>query len=95
MNYNGYDFYDNDANFKKYMERRQWQENANDTLEKPVICELIGKVKGMKILDLGCGDARFAKDLFDLGCEEYIGIEGSRNMIQFASKSIEGYNASD
>jgi len=94
MNYRGSDFYDNDTNFVKYMERRQWQENANDTLEKPVICELIKEVNGKKILDLGCGDAKFAKDLFDLGCEEYIGIEGSGNMVQVASNSLKGYNAS-
>jgi ubiquinone/menaquinone biosynthesis C-methylase UbiE len=93
MNYNGSDFYDNDTNFAKYMERRQWQENANDTLEKPVVCELIGEVNGNKILDLGCGDAKFAKDLFDLGCDEYVGIEGSSNMVQIASQSLDGFNA--
>lgn len=93
MHYNGSEFYDNETNFAKYMERRQWQENANDTLEKPVMCELIGEVNGKKILDLGCGDARFAKDLFALGCEEYIGIDGSSNMVQVASNSLAGYNA--
>ncbi|KAA2302245.1 SAM-dependent methyltransferase, partial [Clostridioides difficile] len=56
----GSDFYDDEANFEKYMERRKWQENANDTLEKPVMLELIGDVAGKNILDLGCGDARFA-----------------------------------
>ncbi|WP_150274888.1 class I SAM-dependent methyltransferase [Paenibacillus tepidiphilus] len=94
MDYTGSEFYDNDANFAKYMERRQWQENANDTLEKPVILELIGDVQGKKILDLGCGDAKFAKDLFDLGCEEYSGIEGSANMVQAAAAAVKGYNAS-
>lgn len=39
MGYRGPDFYDNEENFEKYMERRQWQENANDTLEKPVMLE--------------------------------------------------------
>lgn len=92
MSTTGSDFYDNNTNFEKYMERRQWQENANDTLEKPVICELIGDVTGKKILDLGCGDARFAKELFNLACDEYIGIEGSNNMFQVASKSLEGLN---
>ena len=37
MSYNGSDFYDNHSNFENYMRRRQGQENANDTLEKPVI----------------------------------------------------------
>lgn len=64
MSYNGSHFYDNDANFTNYMERRKWGENANDTLEKPIISELIGDVNGKTIWDLGCGDAKFAKDLF-------------------------------
>jgi SAM-dependent methyltransferase len=92
MSYYGSEFYDNDSNFENYMERRQGRENANDTLEKPVIWELLGNVSGMKILDLGCGDARFGIELFNKGCTEYIGIEGSHNMVQVASKTLEGCN---
>jgi SAM-dependent methyltransferase len=92
MHYNGSDFYDNDSNFANYMERRQGQENANDTLEKPVICELIGDVSGLNILDLGCGDAAFAKDLLEWGCKTYTGIEGSSNMVQAATQALQGEN---
>ncbi|WP_342571413.1 methyltransferase domain-containing protein [Paenibacillus sp. FSL R5-0749] len=95
MKNRGSDFYDDEANFEKYMERRKWQENANDTLEKPVMLELIGDVTGKNILDLGCGDARFAAEL--LGRERegttYTGIEGSVNMIQAANESVKGLNA--
>ncbi|MEK4529542.1 class I SAM-dependent methyltransferase [Paenibacillus sp. BGI2013] len=91
----GSDFYDDEANFEKYMERRQWQENANDTLEKPVMLELIGDVAGKNILDLGCGDARFAAELLSREREgaTYTGIEGSVNMIQAANESVKGLNA--
>lgn len=91
----GSDFYDNEANFEKYMERRKWQENANDTLEKPVMLELIGDVAGKNILDLGCGDARFAAELLSMEREgtTYTGIEGSVNMIQAANESVNGLNA--
>ncbi|MCF7757779.1 class I SAM-dependent methyltransferase [Paenibacillus xylanexedens] len=91
----GSDFYDNEANFEKYMERRKWQENANDTLEKPVMLELIGDVAGKNILDLGCGDARFAAELLSMESEgtTYTGIEGSVNMIQAANESVKGLNA--
>lgn len=92
MSYIGSDFYDNDLNFEKYMERRQWRENANDTLEKPVLCELLGEIAGQRILDLGCGDAAFAVELFDRHCEEYVGIEGSRNMAQHAIRTLKGRN---
>ncbi|MBD8840907.1 class I SAM-dependent methyltransferase [Paenibacillus sp. CFBP 13594] len=91
----GSDFYDDQANFEKYMERRKWQENANDTLEKPVMLELIGDVAGKNILDLGCGDARFAAELLSREREgaTYTGIEGSVNMIQAANESVKGWNA--
>ncbi|OMF63007.1 class I SAM-dependent methyltransferase [Paenibacillus sp. FSL R5-0766] len=91
----GSDFYDDEANFEKYMERRKWQENANDTLEKPVMLELIGDVAGKNILDLGCGDARFAAELLSREREgtTYTGIEGSVNMIQAANTSVKGLNA--
>ncbi|MEO2210256.1 class I SAM-dependent methyltransferase [Paenibacillus amylolyticus] len=91
----GSDFYDDEANFEKYMERRKWQENANDTLEKPVMLELIGDVAGKNILDLGCGDARFAAELLSGEREgaTYTGIEGSVNMIQAANESVKGMNA--
>ncbi|WP_334073772.1 hypothetical protein [Paenibacillus sp. A14] len=48
------------------MERWEGQENANDTLEKPVIWELLGDVSGKKVLDSGCGDARFGVELLNL-----------------------------
>ncbi|MGE6576815.1 class I SAM-dependent DNA methyltransferase [Paenibacillus xylanexedens] len=91
----GSDFYDDQANFEKYMERRKWQENANDTLEKPVMLELIGDVAGKNILDLGCGDARFAAELLSREREgtTYTGVEGSVNMIQAANESVKGLNA--
>lgn len=92
MGYYGSEFYDDDSNFENYMERRQGRENANDTMEKPVICELLGDVTGMKILDLGCGDARFGVELLNKGCTQYIGIEGSQNMVHVASKTLVGYN---
>jgi len=95
MGYRGPEFYDNEENFEKYMERRKWQENANDTLEKPVMLELIGDVAGKSILDLGCGDARFGVELLRSGQEgtTYTGVEGSLNMVRAANESVKGTNA--
>lgn len=95
MSEHGSDFYDNNANFEKYMERRQWQENANDTLEKPVMLELMGDVTGMSILDLGCGDARFGAELLSSEhlASEYTGIEGSDNMFRTAVETVKGQSA--
>ncbi|MFD0710537.1 class I SAM-dependent methyltransferase [Paenibacillus sp. GCM10027626] len=93
MSYNGSQFYNNSANLEKYLERRSTLDNANDTLEKPVICELIGDVSGSRILDIGCGDGKFALELFDAGCDEYVGIDGAETMFQLAVSTVNGYNA--
>lgn len=92
MSYNGSDFYDNDTNFENYMQRRQGQENANDTLEKPIIWQLLGDVSEQLVLDLGCGDAGFGVELLEKGCASYVGIEGSRNMVEAASNNLAGCN---
>jgi SAM-dependent methyltransferase len=33
------------------------------------------------VLDLGCGDARFGRELLAEGCQSYTGLEASRNML--------------
>lgn len=92
MSYHGSDFYDDNSNFELYMQRRQWQENANDTLEKPVIWQLLGDVLDRHVLDLGCGDAGFGMELLEQGCAAYVGIEGSRNMVKAATSQLMDYN---
>ena len=50
-------FYDDDKIFATYMAHRQQADNPPDTLEKPVMLDLVGEVAGQRILDLGCGNA--------------------------------------
>lgn len=90
MVYEGPAFYDDDAIFKTYMARRQRTNNPNDTLEKPVILELAGNFANQRILDLGCGDAAFGREALSLGCQSYLGIEGSSNMVNFARQALDG-----
>lgn len=90
--YNGSEFYDNESNFVNYQKRREWNENANDTIEKPIIEQLIGEVIDKNILDLGCGNASFGNDLLDRGCLSYTGIEGSRNMFDLAKINLNREN---
>ncbi|MFC5701935.1 class I SAM-dependent DNA methyltransferase [Cohnella faecalis] len=92
MSYKGYQFYDDDQNFQKYLERRNWAENANDTIEKPIFLELLSDVKGHSILDLGCGTAAFGLDLLDLGAYSYTGVEGSANMVEESKKIMNRTN---
>lgn len=88
MSYAGSEFYDNDDNFAVYMQHRHRPENPNDTLEKPVLLALLGNVEGKDILDLGCGDASLALELFRNKASAYTGLEGSRNMVARAQQTL-------
>jgi len=72
------------------MARRSRPGSPNETLEKPVILELTGDVADRRILDLGCGDAEFGKEALDQGCQTYLGVEGSRNMVEAARQNLAG-----
>ena len=90
MAYEGSAFYDDQVIFRAYMARRQRADNPNDTLEKPVLWELAGDLANQRILDLGCGDATFGREALAKGCQTYLGIEGSHNMVEAAQHMLTG-----
>ena len=90
MTYDGPAFYDDDTIFNTYMTRRSRSDNPNDTLEKPVIMELVSELTNLRILDLGCGDAAFGREALTKGCQTYLGVEGSRNMVEAARQNLAG-----
>lgn len=90
MTHDGPAFYDDDAIFQTYMARRRRADNPNDTLERPVILELAGDLTRRRILDLGCGDAAFGREALAQGCQSYLGLEGSRNMVEIAQQNLAG-----
>ncbi|MES2943155.1 MAG: class I SAM-dependent methyltransferase [Pseudomonadota bacterium] len=93
MPYQGSSFYDNSAVFDTYTKLRERTESANDTLEAPVIWQLLndaGGVRGHDFLDLGCGNAAFGKDLLAAGAASYLGLDGSANMVAEAEKTLQG-----
>lgn len=91
MGKNGPEFYDDDTVFSTYMSRRDGRKDSpNDLLEKPVIDELTGSLAKLRILDLGCGDARYGREALQQGCQSYLGIDGSKNMIALARKILAG-----
>jgi hypothetical protein len=63
MVYSGPTFYDDRTVFNTYMARRQQETSANESIEKPLIWQLLGDVNGLDILDLGCGEATIAHEL--------------------------------
>lgn len=90
MGLRGPAFYDDDGVFEVYWSRRGRLDNPNDTLELPVVWELLGDVAGRRILDLGCGDATFGSQALERGCAAYCGVDGSRNMIATARRLLAG-----
>ncbi|MBA3867715.1 MAG: class I SAM-dependent methyltransferase [Anaerolineae bacterium] len=86
----GTSFYDDNDVFNTYMHSRQRTESPNDTIEKPVIMELIGAIQGRRILDLGCGDGVFGRESLANGCASYLGVEGSQNMVAVAQQTLAG-----
>lgn len=83
-------FYDDEMVFAAYQQRRQRTDSPNDTLEKPVILELIGDIAGKRVLDLGCGDASIGRDLLQAGAVAYLGVDGSANMVALATQTLAG-----
>lgn len=83
---NGTDFYDDEEVFNTYVRKRMQPASPNETLEKPIIWELLKELPllGANVLDLGCGDGAFGQELLQAGCQSYTGIEGSRRMVDLA-----------
>lgn len=84
----GPNFFDDEAVFAIYMQHRRSLDPPNDTLEKPVLTDLIQPIIGKNILDLGCGDAAIGRELLQQGAASYIGIEGSHKMASVARQTL-------
>lgn len=88
MEKTGSNFYDDEAVFATYKQHRQRADTPNETLEKPVLMDLIGSITDKRILDLGCGDAAIGRELLHQGAASYIGIEGSHKMAAVACQML-------
>lgn len=90
MGQTGPSFYDDEAVFATYMRHRQRADTPNETLEKPVVLELVGPVARKHILDLGCGDAAIGQEFLQQGAASYVGVEGSHKMVAVATETLAG-----
>lgn len=81
-------FYDDDTVFATYTRHRARDETPNDTMEKPDLLDLIGSVAGLRVLDLGCGDAEIGRELLADGACSYLGVEPSLNMLGLAHQML-------
>ncbi|MGB8954359.1 MAG: class I SAM-dependent methyltransferase [Tumebacillaceae bacterium] len=86
----GPSFYDDPDISKTYWGRRKQGIGANALLESPIFNELTGSVLGLRVLDLGCGDAQYGSELLAQGCKTYIGVDASVNCYEMAKKTLDG-----
>src|SRR5688572_2940693 len=93
MGLDGPSFYDDDQVFARYMRHRLGDETPNDTMEKPDLLALLGSAVGLRVVDLGCGDAEIGKGLLAAGGRSYLGVEPSQNMLGAARETLAGTDA--
>ena len=61
------------------------EKNPLILIEEPVTLGLIGEVRGLRVLDLGCGTGRYALRLADGGAT-VIGVDPSKRMLELAKE---------
>lgn len=83
-------FYDDPELFERYQQHRGWSLNPNVVMEGPAVLEELGPVSGLRVLDLGCGDAEIGCELLSAGAARYRGIDGSERMIRAARGVLAG-----
>lgn len=88
MEQTGPNFFDDEVVFATYMRHRQGADTPNETLEKPVMMDLIRPITDKRILDLGCGDAAIGRELLQHGATSYLGVEGSHKMATVATQTL-------
>ena len=86
----GGSFYDDRALFERYQQHRAWSLNPNVVMEGPALFDELGPVPGLRVLDLGCGDAEIGRELLNAGAARYRGIDGSARMIEAARRTLKG-----
>ncbi len=88
-------FYDEPGVFDRYQEHRRWSLNPNVVMEEPALLEELGRVTGLRILDLGCGAATIGPGLLRAGCASYLGIDSSHRMLDAARATLSGCASAD
>lgn len=91
MNYRGSSAYGEQDFLDNYLKRRARIDSPNNALEGPAIDALLGSVQGKEILDLGCGDGVYGRQLLGRGAQSYTGVEGSAAMAELAGGHL-GYS---
>ncbi|MEW2529804.1 class I SAM-dependent methyltransferase [Streptomyces sp. NPDC047071] len=60
----------------------------NAHTERPAMLELAGEVRGLRVLDLGCGAGHLAAEFLERGAEGVTGVEGSASLLAAARERL-------
>lgn len=77
--------YDDDIFFESYKKLRE-KENANEIVELPALIKLLPSLKGLRILDLGCGYGEHCVKYIEMGADKVVGIDISEKMLKIANE---------
>ena len=86
--------YDDEVRDAYLAHRHAGTSSPNTVMEEPAFLDELGTVRGARVLDLGCGDGAFARQVLDRGAVTYLGIDGSAAMIDVAIRADAGPAAS-
>ena len=81
--------YDDEVFFSGYKKIRDNQVNANNLFEIPALFSMMPKLKGKRVLDLGCGFGEHCKKIVDYGAEKVVGIDISQKMLTVTLRTLE------
>jgi SAM-dependent methyltransferase len=76
--------YDDPAFFARYSQLERFGAGWTKAFEYPSFMALLPDVAGKRVLDLGCGAGRLARDLAERGAAEVIGVDLSERMLALA-----------
>ena len=86
MNMAKQNIFDNETFFENYQKLRERKVNANNLFEIPERFKLLPDLKGLRILDLGCGAGDDCKAYIRMGAKEVVGVDISEKMLEVAKE---------
>ena len=82
-------FYDDPATHARYRGNSEPARfDPTVVMEGPAVWAAVGDPTGLRVLDLGCGDAGFGRQLLRAGCAGYHGVDASSLMVEHAELNL-------
>ena len=78
--------YDNEEFFNSYAQLRKNENSHNTVIEQPTMRALLPDVKGMRVLELGCGSGANAFAFAEGGAVQVVAIDLSEKMLSVAKE---------